>query len=207
MGPATEGAIKQFQREIGVNPTGKVDDKTKLAMSLAIQANMDKDDIDKLAEALGHQGQWTDPLENMSIRGNSIRNTFGMVRRNEDGTDRPHQGVDLPAPIGTNIKAVSSGEIVQVRDKGDYGLQILHRFRNKSGDIRYAFYAHLSKVSVKEGDLVKPGMYIGQTGISGNADKSSPHLHFEIRTRYRVYTGLGGRVDPMPYFNAEMEVK
>jgi len=92
---------------------------------------------------------WVDPLDHMKIRNDSKSNTFGPdVRRNDDGTPRPHQGVDLEADIGTNVKAVSDGEIVYINpDKGDYGEYIILKF-NKDGVTYYAQYAHLSEISV-----------------------------------------------------------
>ncbi len=40
-------------------------------------------------------------------------------------------------------------------------------------------YAHCKTIYVKEGDKVKQGQQIGETGSTGNV--TGPHLHFEIR--------------------------
>ena len=40
-------------------------------------------------------------------------------------------------------------------------------------------YAHCKKIYVNEGDEIKQGQIIGESGSSGNV--TGPHLHFEIR--------------------------
>ena len=44
------------------------------------------------------------------------------------------------------------------------------------------YYAHLERYAdgLKEGDRVKKGQVIGYVGISGNAPKNTPHLHFAV---------------------------
>jgi hypothetical protein len=49
-------------------------------------------------------------------------------------------------------------------------------------------YAHLSKVSVREGQRVRKGDKIGEVGMTGAA--TGPHLHWEVRKN-------GQTVDPM----------
>jgi len=51
-------------------------------------------------------------------------------------------------------------------------------------------YAHLSGISVSEGQTVNRGDVIGRMGSTGRS--TGTHLHFEIRTG-------GGLVDPLEY--------
>ena len=141
------------------------------------------------------------PLTVMRIRRQSPSNTFGMVRKRKDGTDKPHQGWDLKAAVGTPVYAVAEGEIIAVdtAGAGDYGKTITLRFLF-DGQWYFAFYAHLSDISVTTGDIVHAGKEIGTSGRTGNAAHlkaaADEHLHFEIRTRWTGGKGLKGRIDP-----------
>ena len=134
----------------------------------------------------------------------SKSSTFGMVRKNADGTARPHQGVDLQAKKGEEVYAVKDGHVVDVvKSPTGYGNQI-NIFH---GDI-YSFYAHLSDILVKKGDKVDSGQLIGHTGDSGNAKgmdtiAKGGHLHFELRNKQIVGLGLAGRIDPLPYLEMD----
>jgi len=111
-----------------------------------------------------------------------------------------HQGWDLSAPGGTPVYAIGNGVVVSVQDKdqGDYGksLQILLGDQSTSANQRLAFYAHLSAVFVKVGEMVSEGQLIARSGNSGNAKNTPPHLHLEIRTKANPGRGLKNRVDP-----------
>ncbi len=144
---------------------------------------------------------WTWPLPEGKnrIRGGVLNNTFGKVRKNADGTWRSHQGWDFGAVVDTPCLAVAHGHIVSVKDSGDYGLQVLLQYDTN----RYAFYAHLSEVSVEAGEQVTCGEEIGRTGRTGNAESlpaSEDHLHFEIRTEPSPGRGLEGRISPIELF-------
>ncbi|MBO0950459.1 M23 family metallopeptidase [Fibrella forsythiae] len=140
------------------------------------------------------------PLDNMQIRTNQFRrydpisNTHGMVRQQGH---RPHQGWDLQAGVGTPVRAVANG-LVWAKQSKDYGLSLILQF-DANGRTLYAFYAHLSEITVNVPCSVQEGTVIARSGMSGNA-KSIPvaeaHLHFEIRTTPSPGKGLGGRIDP-----------
>lgn len=103
-----------------------------------------------------------------------------------------HTGVDFPVPTGTTVTAVSHGRIVSAGWAGAYGYQIVVRH----DDGRYSQYAHLSAVSVREGQRVTGGQRIGRSGSTGNS--TGPHLHFEVRTG----PGYGSDIDPLAYLRA-----
>ncbi len=87
-----------------------------------------------------------------------------------------HEGLDMPVPKGTIIRAARSGKVIASGYSGGYGKEILIEHR----DNYITRYAHNSVNFVKEGDFVKQGQVIGLVGSSGNSTGS--HLHFEIRS-------------------------
>lgn len=86
-----------------------------------------------------------------------------------------HLGVDLRASSGTYVYAADGGKVIFAGYNGSYGYLI--KIEHDNGDMTY--YAHLSKIEVKNGSRVYKGQYIAKSGASGNV--TGPHLHFEIR--------------------------
>ena len=148
------------------------------------------------------------PLRKNRIRRGKVNHTFGMTRRNTDGSRRPHQGWDFEARDGEDCFAIADGQVVMVRNKGAYGLQIILRFEydfddDGDRDALFAAYCHLSRADVNVGDQVERGQLIGLTGSSGNArgmGADDQHLHFEIRTAPIAGRGLANRYSPMIIF-------
>jgi murein DD-endopeptidase MepM/ murein hydrolase activator NlpD len=103
-----------------------------------------------------------------------------------------HTGVDFPVPTGTSVKAVAAGQVVSAGWGGSFGYQVVIRH----ADGRYTQYAHLSAISVKDGQSVVGGQRIGRSGSTGNS--TGPHLHFEVRTG----PGFGTDIDPVAYLRA-----
>ncbi|MFF6641327.1 transglycosylase family protein [Streptomyces althioticus] len=103
-----------------------------------------------------------------------------------------HTGVDFPVPTGTPVKSVGAGTVVAAGWEGSFGYQVVVRH----ADGRYSQYAHLSAISVKNGQSVGGGQRLGRSGSTGNS--SGPHLHFEVRTG----PGFGSDVDPLAYLRA-----
>ncbi|WP_030186955.1 transglycosylase family protein [Streptomyces violaceorubidus] len=103
-----------------------------------------------------------------------------------------HTGVDFPVPTGTSVKSVAAGRVVSAGWGGSYGYQVVVRH----ADGRYSQYAHLSAISVKNGQSVGVGRRLGRSGSTGNV--TGPHLHFEVRTG----PGFGSDVDPLAYLRA-----
>ena len=86
-----------------------------------------------------------------------------------------HTGVDLKVESQTLVKSCFDGVVRMARIYGDYGLIVTIRHYNGLETV----YAHLDKVCVKPGQIVKAGDVIGQTGNSGNVKEYI--LHFETR--------------------------
>ncbi|MEV6544712.1 transglycosylase family protein [Streptomyces sp. NPDC051665] len=103
-----------------------------------------------------------------------------------------HTGVDFLVPTGTSVKAIEKGTVVSAGWAGSYGYQVVIRH----ADGRYSQYAHLSAISVRDGQSVGEGQRIGRSGSTGNT--TGPHLHFEVRTG----PGFGSDIDPLAYLRA-----
>ena len=106
-----------------------------------------------------------------------ITSEFSGSRRHPVlGISRPHLGVDLAAPTGTPVRAVSSGKIVTAGRYGQLGQTV--RVEHDGG--LTSTYGHLSRIAgrLDEGDTVERGQVVGYVGASGLA--TGPHLHFAI---------------------------
>jgi murein DD-endopeptidase MepM/ murein hydrolase activator NlpD len=99
---------------------------------------------------------------------------------------RPHEGIDVSAPMGAPIVAPAAGVVTRVGRETGYGLilEIDH------GDGIRTKFAHCSRISVREGQRVKRGQEIANVGNSGLS--TGPHLHYEIHVNGKV-------VDPLTY--------
>lgn len=115
-----------------------------------------------------------------------LRGVFDLTRGFIVGV-RSHQGLDLAAPKGTQVRAAHAGYVEYAgRDFSGYGNLVIIN----SGSGWATFYAHLSKIQVREGQNVRRGDNVGKVGATGNA--RGVHLHFELRYKESP-------VDPMAY--------
>lgn len=108
---------------------------------------------------------------------------FGL-RRVVNGkllSDYFHSGLDYAAGTGTPVKAVAPGKVILART----GYKLHGNMVSiDHGEGVVTFYIHLSKVLVKEGQLVKQGDLIGKVGSTGRA--SGPHLHFSLYVNHNA---------------------
>ena len=97
-----------------------------------------------------------------------------------------HTGLDIAANQGTQIKVVADGTVTCASYSGSYGYLV----KVDHGNGVETWYAHTSKMYVKEGQEVKAGDVIALVGSTGNS--TGPHLHFEVRIN-------GEHVNPQNY--------
>jgi murein DD-endopeptidase MepM/ murein hydrolase activator NlpD len=97
---------------------------------------------------------------------------------------RPHEGIDVAAPMGAPIIAPASGVVMRVAYENGYGntLEIDH------GNGIITRYAHCSRIDVKGGQRVTRGQTIAAVGSTGLA--TGPHLHYEIHINGKVVNPL-----------------
>jgi murein DD-endopeptidase MepM/ murein hydrolase activator NlpD len=98
-----------------------------------------------------------------------------------------HAGIDLANSIGTPIRAVSDGVVIDAGPTAGYGMWV--KLRHADGTV--TLYGHVNTTMVSVGQRVMAGDQIATMGNRGNS--TGPHLHFEVL--------LGGsqRIDPVPW--------
>jgi murein DD-endopeptidase MepM/ murein hydrolase activator NlpD len=99
---------------------------------------------------------------------------------------RPHEGIDVSAPMNAEIEAPASGVVTEVKWVDGYGnmLEIDHGYGLVTR------YAHCSRILVVRGQRVKRGQTIARVGSTGLS--TGPHLHYEVWVNHKP-------VDPIKY--------
>lgn len=115
-----------------------------------------------------------------------ISGVYGSQRILNGEPRRPHFGLDIAAPAGTDVRAPADGLITMTHPDMYFsgGTIILDHGLGLSST-----FLHLSKILVETGTFVKQGDVIGQIGATGRA--SGPHLDWRMNW-------LDKRVDPQP---------
>lgn len=120
------------------------------------------------------------PLESKVRRGFTARSST-------DQNGDYHDGLDIPAEVGTATRAVASGTVIFAgREPESFGNLVVV----DHGNGWQSAYGFLSKLTVKKGDPVKARERVGLVGHTGKAGRDE--LHFELRRANQP-------VDPLPY--------
>lgn len=101
---------------------------------------------------------------------------------------RMHEGIDISGVRDRTIKAADNGKVTTAGYHRGYGNYVIIDHDNGFQTL----YAHLSSISVKEGDVVRKGEKIGVMGSTGRS--TGVHLHFEVIKN-------GRKVNPMNYLS------
>ncbi|MFG2313179.1 M23 family metallopeptidase [Streptomyces sp. NPDC048566] len=133
---------------------------------------------------------WVDPVKKYKLSA-TFNQAGGMW-------SHKHSGQDYAVPLGTDVVAAHGGTVVKAGGNGAgdgpaYGNAIVI----KHGNGTYSQYAHLSRIDVKIGQVVKTGQHIAKSGNTGNS--SGPHLHFEIRKT----PNYGSAIDPVAFLHSK----
>ena len=113
----------------------------------------------------------------------SLTSSFGLRRIFNGEARAPHAGLDIKAPAGQAVRAPAAGVVVLTGDFFFSGNAVFLAH----GEGVVSLFAHLSKVTVKQGQVVKPGDLLGNVGRTGRA--TGPHLHWSLSLN-------NARVDP-----------
>jgi murein DD-endopeptidase MepM/ murein hydrolase activator NlpD len=117
-----------------------------------------------------------------------------------------HNGVDLPATIGTPVYCPQDGIV----KKSWYDPEVngnairLTSQENQHPEVAGTSFAHLDKRYVETGDHVTRGQVIGEVGNTGAS--TGPHLHYVVWARSPSVFGGSSRydIDPVPYLDASV---
>ena len=109
-----------------------------------------------------------------------------------------HYGQDFLVPVGTPVRAVTSGVLWRVGFQAVGGLEL---YIVGAGGRRY-YYAHLSALEdgVQSGVSVKAGQLLGYSGSTGMAHGVA-HLHLGVYTGARQSCSFQS-IDPYPLLQA-----
>ena len=103
-----------------------------------------------------------------------ISSIFGLRRFFNEQERNPHNGLDIAAPEGTDIKATADGTVIETGDFFFSGNMVYV----DHGQGLISLYAHLSRIDVKPGDVLRRGDILGAVGQTGRV--TGAHLHFAI---------------------------
>lgn len=121
-----------------------------------------------------------------------LTSSFGIRSNPFTGHPEFHHGLDISAPMGTEVFAARDGIVEEV----DYD-PVLGNYVKLLHDGGYqTVYGHLNVVKVSLKKKVTCGMVIGEVGSTGYA--TGAHLHFEIRRK-------GHAKDPVPLLPIKRE--
>lgn len=166
--------------ELSVSSSGDIDGMIKRANSLAAS-------FAEVSGALAHNTEKMSRIPSIMPTAGWLSSTYSLSRFHPIlHYARPHEGIDVSAPMGAPIVAPAGGVVRLVTWETGYGnvLEIDH------GDGIVTKYAHCSKIVVRQGQHVKRGDIIANVGSTGLS--TGPHVHYEIHVNGKV-------VDPLTY--------
>jgi len=143
---------------------------------------------------------------------NVNKNRFNREKRFNSKHPRPkgyyHTGVDILASVGTSLYSLLCGEVIEANDtKGELGIIVTVKSKDKDGNLIWIRYCHLSSTKVSKNDKIKHGTIIGLSGNTGNAKGILPqyyHVHIEA-SRDGIFYGGHNRVDPEQFMKTKFD--
>lgn len=137
----------------------------------------------------GPASGWTWPVPGYT----DITSPYGW-RTWPDGTREFHDGIDIGAPIGAKMVAVTAGKVLYAGPASGFGDWVVIESTGGLLEIYGHMYAY--EIVVHPGEIVSEGQQIAAVGDNGNS--TGPHLHITIATGFDS-SGFPISINPMKY--------
>ena len=187
----------KIKQQDGAIQVSKVDVKHKkyqeqhLTIKNKRKVNPNKADMERISKererkraAKYHWSQAYPDIEFIWPVNGEISSIFGLRRFFNEQERNPHNGLDIAAPEGTDIRVTADGTVIETGDFFFSGNMVYV----DHGQGLISLYAHLSRIDVKPGDVLRRGDILGAVGQTGRV--TGAHLHFAVMTN-------GILVDPL----------
>jgi len=170
-------------------PAGKVDAELQTLQQRFADSGRQLSVLESLL--FDHQLEQNAVPSRMPIRNSYVTSGFGTRADPFGRGAASHKGIDFHARVGDPVMAVADGVVAFAGVKGGYGnvVDVDH------GNGYVTRYAHNSRLSVRQGDLVRVGQEVAKAGSTGRS--TGAHVHFEVWQDGRVmnprkFLGEGG---------------
>ncbi|OJY54433.1 MULTISPECIES: M23 family metallopeptidase [unclassified Pseudonocardia] len=121
----------------------------------------------------------------------TVRPVAGIITSNFGARwGTTHYGLDIANSVGTPIRSVADGVVIDAGPASGFGLWVRVRLEDGTTTV----YGHINRYLVRTGQRVRAGQVIAEVGNRGIS--TGPHLHFE------VIDARGNRLDPLAWLNA-----
>ena len=171
--------------------------ETRLTIKNKRKVNPYKNDMDRIFSEQRRSrtafNRWSKPEPNVDFIlpvSGRLSGNFGRRRFFNDQPRKPHSGMDIAAPMGTEVVSPAAGKVV---DTGDFFFNGNTVFIDHGQGV-ITMYCHLDTIAVKKGDTVTQGEKIATVGMTGRV--TGPHLHWSVNLN-------GVRVDPALFMSSQ----
>jgi murein DD-endopeptidase MepM/ murein hydrolase activator NlpD len=165
--------VPELASSLGVRETDpiaafqKINSETRAANELRIR---------EIVAASSPERYWRGAF--VQLQNSAVTSVFAEHRayfaNGEKVSEAIHYGYDLASTAGAPITAANAGRVIFTGPLGIYGNCVIldHGLGVTS------LYAHLSRIDVREGDLLEKDQELGRSGATGLA--GGDHLHFAV---------------------------